>query len=151
MIRRPPRPTHTDTLFPYTTLFRSPEIKGATRWSSLGSLSLQPSEFAKPCFAVVTAWLFSLDHEETGIPGARIAIGLWLVMVSLLLIQPDVGQAVLLTAIWGTQLFLAGLPLAWIAGLAVVGAGGLVAAYFARPHVPARVGSFFDPTTGERY
>src|SRR3546814_14564650 len=94
----------TDTLFPYTTLFRSllvltlvagPEIKGATRWISLGSLSLQPSEFAKPCFAVVTAWLFSLDHEETGIPGARIAIGLWLVMVSLLLIQPDVGQAVL--------------------------------------------------------
>src|SRR3546814_6601680 len=133
------------------TLVAGPEIKGATRWISLGSLSLQPSEFAKPCFAVVTAWLFSLDHEETGIPGARIAIGLWLVMVSLLLIQPDVGQAVLLTAIWGTQLFLAGLPLAWIAGLAVVGAGGLVAAYFALPHVTARVDSFFDPTAGDRY
>src|SRR3546814_9620934 len=58
------------------TLVARPEIKGATRWISLGSLSLQPSEFAKPCFAVVTAWLFSLDHEETGIPGARIAIGL---------------------------------------------------------------------------
>src|SRR3546814_9160630 len=72
-------------------------------------------------------------------------------MVSLRLIQPDVGQAVLLTAIWGTQLFLAGLPLAWIAGLAVVGAGGLVAAYFALPHVTARVDSFFDPTAGDRY
>src|SRR3546814_17057097 len=84
-------------------------------------------------------------------PGARIAIGLWLVMVSLLLIQPDVGQAVLLTAIWGTQLFLAGLPLAWIAGLAVVGAGGLGAAYFALPPVTARVGSFFDPTACHRY
>src|SRR3546814_5205766 len=102
-------------------LMAGPGIKGATRWISLGSLSLQPSEFAKPCFAVVTAWLFSLDHEETGIPGARIAIGLWLAMVSLLLIQPDVRQAVLLTAIWGTQLFLAGLPLAWIAGLAEIG------------------------------
>src|SRR3546814_17134518 len=72
-------------------------------------------------------------------------------MVSLLLRQPDVGQAGLLTAIWGTQLFLAGLPLAWIAGLAVVGAGGLVAAYFALPHVTARVDSFFDPTAGDRY
>src|SRR3546814_16203836 len=48
------------------TLVAGPEIKGATRWISLGSLSLQPSEFAKPCFAVVTAWLFSLDHEEIG-------------------------------------------------------------------------------------
>jgi cell division protein FtsW len=133
------------------TLVAGAEIKGATRWISLGGFSLQPSEFAKPCFAVVSAWLFSLDREETGIPGARIAIGLWLAVVSLLLLQPDVGQAVLLTAIWGTQLFLAGLPLAWIAGFAVVGAGGLVAAYFALPHVTARVDSFFDPAAGDRY
>src|SRR3546814_18557742 len=81
MIRRPPRSKRTDTLFPDTTLFRS-EIKGATRWINFAGLSLQPSEFAKPCFAVVSAWLFSLDREETGIPGARIAIGLWLAVVA---------------------------------------------------------------------
>jgi cell division protein FtsW len=133
------------------TLFVGPEIKGATRWINLGGVSLQPSEFAKPCFAVVSAWLFSLDREETGIHGAKIAVGLWVVMVTLLLLQPDVGQAVLLSAIWGTQLFLAGLPLAWIAILAVVGAGGLVAAYFALPHVTARIDSFFDPAAGDRY
>ncbi|WP_420349761.1 putative lipid II flippase FtsW [Pelagibius sp.] len=133
------------------TLFVGPEIKGATRWISLGGLSIQPSEFAKPCFAVVAAWMFSLKSEETGVPGAKIAVALWLMMVALLLLQPDVGQAVLLTAIWGTQVFLAGLPLAWIAVLAVVGAGGLVAAYFALPHVSARVDSFFDPAAGDRY
>ena len=133
------------------TLLVGPEIKGATRWISLAGLSIQPSEFAKPCFAVVSAWLFSLNREETGVPGARIAVGLWLVVVTLLLLQPDVGQAVLLTAIWGTQVFLAGLPLAWIAVLAVVGAGGLVAAYLSLPHVSARVDSFFDPAAGDRY
>lgn len=133
------------------TLIAGPEIKGATRWISLGGISLQPSEFAKPCFAVVSAWLFSLDREETGIHGAKVAVGLWVVMVTLLLLQPDVGQAVLLSAIWGTQLFLAGLPLAWIAILAVVGASGLVAAYFALPHVTARIDSFFDPAAGDRY
>jgi cell division protein FtsW len=133
------------------TLVAGPEIKGATRWISLGGFSLQPSEFAKPCFAVVSAWLFSLDRVESGIPGPRIAVALWVVVVSLLLMQPDVGQAVLLTAIWGTQLFLAGLPLAWIAILAVAGASGLVAAYFARPHVTARIDSFFDPAAGDRY
>src|SRR3546814_2959443 len=145
MIRRPPRSKRTDTLFPDTTLFRS-EIKGATRWINFAGLSLQPSEFAKPCFAVVSAWLFSLDREETGIPGTRIAIGLWLAVVSLLLLQPDLGQAVLLTAIWGTQLFLAGLPLAWIAGFAGIGAGGLVAAYFELPHVTERGDHLYDPT-----
>jgi cell division protein FtsW len=100
---------------------------------------------------VASAWLFSLDREETGIPGARIAVALWVAVVSLLLMQPDVGQAVLVTAIWGTQLFLAGLPLAWIAVVAVVGAGGLVAAYFALPHVTARIDSFLDPAAGDRY
>ncbi len=133
------------------TLLIGPEIKGATRWINLAGFSIQPSEFAKPCFAVVAAWMFSLRQEETGVPGAKIAVGLWLMMVALLLLQPDVGQAVLLTAIWGTQVFLAGLPLAWIAVLAVVGASGLVTAYFALPHVSARVDSFFDPAAGDRY
>src|SRR3546814_18316445 len=115
MIRRPPRSKRTDTLFPDTTLFRS-EIKGATRWINFAGLSLQPSEFAKPCFAVVSAWLFSLDREETGIPGARIAIGLWLAVVALLLLQPDLGHAVLLPAILATQIFPPVHPLTWTPG-----------------------------------
>ncbi len=133
------------------TLVFGAETKGATRWINLAGFSLQPSEFVKPCFAVVTAWLFSLQREENGIPGTKIAIGLWLLVISLLLLQPDLGQAVLVSAIWGAQLFLAGLPLAWIAGLAVLGAGGLVAAYFALPHVTERINSFLDPASGDRY
>jgi len=133
------------------TLATGTEIKGATRWISLGAISLQPSEFVKPCFAVVSAWMFTLQREENGIPGAKIALGLWLLVTSLLLMQPDVGQAVLLSVIWGTQLFLAGLPLAWIAILAMLGAGSIVAAYFALPHVSARIDSFFDPAAGDRY
>jgi len=133
------------------TLVVGAETKGATRWISVAGFSLQPSEFAKPCFAVVSAWLFSLQREENGIPGTKIAIALWLTMISLLLLQPDLGQTVLVSAIWGAQLFLAGLPLAWIAGLAVIGAAGLVGAYFALPHVTERIDSFLDPASGDQY
>ncbi|MEQ9609530.1 MAG: FtsW/RodA/SpoVE family cell cycle protein, partial [Kiloniellaceae bacterium] len=83
------------------TLAVGAETKGATRWINLAGLSLQPSEFVKPCFAVVTAWMFSLQREENGIPGTKIAIGLWLLVISLLLLQPDLGQAVLVSTIWG--------------------------------------------------
>src|SRR3989337_35419 len=40
-------------------LFVGPEIKGAQRWLQIGVVSLQPSEFVKPAFIVLTAWLFN--------------------------------------------------------------------------------------------
>ncbi len=139
------------TVLLVVTLLTGTEIKGATRWISLGGLSLQPSEFLKPFFAVFAAWMFAADQTEQGIPGTRIALGSWLVLVSLLLLQPDVGQAFVLTAVWGLQLFLAGLPLLWVGGLGIVGLLGLVGAYFFLPHVAARIDSFLDPAAGDRY
>src|SRR5581483_11186081 len=50
------------------------EIKGARRWISLPGLSLQPSEFVKPTFAIVAAWLFSDQKERPEFHGNLIAI-----------------------------------------------------------------------------
>ncbi len=133
------------------TLLVGVEIKGATRWISLGGLSLQPSEFLKPCFVVLSAWLFAAEKGEQGIPGSAIAITLWLGVTALLLMQPDVGQAFMVTAVWGAQFFLAGLPLIWVGLLAALGLLALAAAYFALPHVGARIDSFIDPQGGDRY
>ena len=133
------------------TLLVGVEIKGATRWISLGGLSLQPSEFLKPCFVVLSAWLFAAEKGEQGIPGSAIAIALWLGVTALLLLQPDVGQAFMVTAVWGAQFFLAGLPLMWVGLLAALGLLALAAAYFALPHVGARVDSFLDPQGGDHY
>ena len=133
------------------TLLTGKEINGATRWISLGGPSLQPSEFVKPCFAVVAAWLFAHERCQIGFPGRLLAAGLWLVVVTLLLLQPDVGQAFVVTAVWGVQFFLAGLPVVWVGLLAVLGSLGLIGAYFALPHVTQRIDTFLDPQAGDRY
>ena len=93
------------------TFFIGPEIKGARRWIDIGPLSIQPSEFIKPTFAVVGAWLFSIRGEGARLAGRNICIALYGLVVSLLLLQPDVGMTVVVSAVWFTQFFLAGLSL----------------------------------------
>ncbi len=133
------------------TLMLGSEIKGATRWISLFGFSLQPSEFVKPFFAVVAAWMFAAEKDDQAIPGSAIATGLWLVVATLLLMQPDVGQTALITAIWAAQFFLSGLSLFWVSLLVAIAVAGLAGTYFALPHVAARINSFLDPAAGDRY
>jgi cell division protein FtsW len=133
------------------TLFSGTEIKGATRWLSLFGLSIQPAEFVKPFFAVFAAWMFAASKEEASIPGAWIATGLWLVLTLILLLQPDVGQAFLLTAIWAGEFFLAGLPLIWVGALVALPLVGLIIAYLTLSHVTKRIDTFLDPGAGDRF
>jgi len=125
------------------------EIKGARRWINFAGLSLQPSEFIKPTFAVVTAWMFSEQKNRSGIPGNLIAILLYLMVAAMLLLQPDLGQAVVITAIWFSQFFLAGLPLILVGCLSLMGGAGLVGAYYTFPHVASRINRFIDPASGD--
>src|SRR5262249_8287667 len=127
------------------------EIKGARRWISLPGFSLQPSEFVKPTFAVLCAWLFAEQKARPGFPGNVIAIVLFIGLIAMLLKQPDFGMAVVVAAGWVAQLFMAGLRLFWMAGGVVAGAGGLAGAYLWLPHVTSRVNRFLDPVAGENY
>lgn len=127
------------------------EIKGATRWLALGGFSLQPSEFAKPFFAVVTAWMFAEWRRDETFPGHVIAIGLYLMTAALLLSQPDLGMTVVVSAIWFGQFFLAGLPMILVVGFIAAGVLGLIGAYFLFPHVSSRIDRFLDPSAGDSY
>ncbi len=133
------------------TLTSGAEIKGARRWISIAGFSLQPSEFVKPSFIVVAAWMFAQARLKRGSPGNFLIGGLFLLVIGLLLMQPDFGMAVVIAAVWFTQFFLAGLPLAWMAVLMVMAGGGLAAGYFALPHVASRIDRFLDPATGDSY
>jgi cell division protein FtsW len=137
------------------TLITGVEIKGATRWISAGPMSLQPSEFLKPAFAVVTAWMFSQQHAARAagrsFPGYPLAIGLLLAVVCVLMLQPDFGMTFVCTAIWFAEFFLAGLPIVFVLALAVAAIGALVAAYFTFPHIASRIDRFFDPALGDAY
>jgi cell division protein FtsW len=69
--------------------------KGAVRWYSLGFASVQPSEFLKPAFVVTVAWLMAAAQELNGPPGRLWSFMLAVMIVGLLAIQPDFGQAAL--------------------------------------------------------
>ncbi|MFQ5625697.1 MAG: putative lipid II flippase FtsW [Methyloligellaceae bacterium] len=135
----------------FATLFIGAEIKGASRWLQLGGVSLQPSEFAKPAFVVVCAWLFAEAQSRDDVPSLPLAIAFYAVFVCLLTLQPDFGQAFLVTLVWGGLFFLAGMPVIWV-GLLVIGLlmGGM-AAYLSVPHVAARVDRFVNPAAGDTY
>lgn len=121
-----------------------PEIKGATRWISLGSFKLQPSEFVKPCFAIVVAWLLNLWREEKILPfGWLITLTLLLIVCTLLILQPDTGMTFVILATWAMQIFLAGIPIPTLMILAIFIAPitGLLL-YFLLPHVQTRIEKF---------
>lgn len=132
-------------------LLTGTQIKGATRWVSIGGSSIQPSEFAKPCFAIVSAWLMSLSKQKKDFPGQRFAFGVYLAVLCLLLLEPDLGMSFVMSCIWGAQVFLSGLPLIYIIVLAGAGALGLFGAYMFFPHVTSRVDRFLDPAAGDNY
>ena len=125
--------------------------KGAQRWLQLGGFSLQPSEFVKPAVIVLAAWMFSEGQKGRGVPGVSIAFGLYGLIVGLLLIQPDVGQTVLLTIAFGATFFMAGVPLKWIMGLAAVAIPVLLSTYFIFDHVAARVKKFLSPEKADTH
>ena len=135
----------------FLTLLIGTEIKGARRWLTVGGLSLQVSEFVKPAFAVTAAWMFAARRLGEDIPGNAICVALFLVVILLLLAQPDVGQTVIVTAVWFSQWFLAGLPMMWVAVLISLGLCGLVTAYFVFPHVASRIDRFLNPEAGDSY
>ena len=137
------------------TLLIGTEIKGARRWISLPGMSLQPSEFLKPCFAVVAAWLIAEGRRNRRlfgpVPGVVLAFVVFGVIAALLKSQPDMGMLVVIVGVFFMQLFVGGLNLVLVG----VGAGGIAAAavgaYSFFPHVRSRVERFLHPDTGDNF
>ena len=123
-------------------LFFGTEVKGARRWVELGPISVQPSEFMKPAFVVVCAWLFAERSRRADIPGNLFSIMILMVVCALLVAQPDLGQTILTAAVWGGLFFMAGLPWLWIVMLGGVATFGFAGAYFVFPHVASRIDRF---------
>ncbi|MGH6985212.1 MAG: peptidoglycan glycosyltransferase FtsW [Caulobacteraceae bacterium] len=119
--------------------------KGATRWVEVAGFTLQPSEFLKPALIVMAAWMFSEAHKGQGVPGVTIAFLLYAVSAGLLLIEPDIGQTVLITVAFGAVFWMAGMPMIWILILGGAALVGLSSTYFLFQHVAVRVDGFIKP------
>jgi cell division protein FtsW len=133
------------------TLLWGPMVNGAHRWLDIEGVTFQPSELAKPAFAVVTAWLLALQQRHADWRFGAFAGALLVSVLALLALQPDYGMAAVVAAVWFGQAFLAGLPLLWV-GMAVIGGAAAVsAAYTFVPHVTERIDRFLYPGSGENY
>jgi cell division protein FtsW len=118
---------------------------GATRWLTIGGLRLQPSEFVKPALVVVAAYWLAARDGMTGLPRAALPVAL---VTALLLLQPDVGQALLVLAVFAVMIFAAGLAWPWVAAFAGgAGATGFLA-YQGFDHVRTRIDAFLAADPG---
>ncbi len=135
----------------FLTLVHGVEIKGARRWIALPGMSIQPSEFLKPCFAVVTAWLLTEARKGLGVPARLAAFGVFGLILMLLKSQPDIGMLSVVTAVFFAQLFIDGMNMAFVGmGIASMGAAAM-GAYVFFPHVRSRVTRFLHPGQGDDY
>jgi cell division protein FtsW len=129
--------------------FLGPEIHGARRWLSLGGHSIQPSEFVKPAFVILSAWLFAESETRKDMPAVPLSVLMAVLLATFLLAEPDVGQTLLITVVWGALFYLSGQALLGAGIIGACGAMGLVFAYSSFDHVASRIDRFLAPTPGD--
>ena len=127
------------------------EIKGARRWLVIFGMNIQPSEFVKPAFVVLVAWLFGESAKRPDMPANTISLAMLLTVIALLVLQPDFGQTMLVVLVWSALFFMAGMRMIWVFGIAGLAGAGLTAAYFTVPHVARRIQHFLNPAAGDSY
>jgi cell division protein FtsW len=133
------------------TLLVGPEVKGSRRWITLIGINVQASESAKPAFVVIAAWLFAESAKRPEMPATSMALLLLLVLVWLLVMEPDFGQTMLILMVWGALFFIAGMRMIWVLGLAGAAGAGLFGAYLLVPHVAGRIKRFMNPASGDTF
>ena len=126
--------------------FIGTEVNGARRWLNLG-ISVQPSEVLKPAFAVTMAWILSWKMRDPAMPVVGASGALLGLIVILLMMQPNLGSAVLFTGAWFVMVMLAGLPLQRVGMLTGAGIGLIIAAYLFYENGRNRINSFFGGGT----
>ena len=124
--------------------------KGAVRWYALGFASLQPSEFLKPGFVVVSAWMLAAAQEINGPPGRMYSFILAMCIAVMLALQPDFGQACLVLFAWGVMYFVAGAPILLLMGMAGLVVFGGTLAYQYSEHFARRIDGFLSPDVDPR-
>ena len=127
------------------------EIKGARRWLIVFGVNIQPSEFLKPAFVILVAWLFGESAKRADMPANTMSLVMLLMVVTLLVLQPDFGQTMLVALVWGALFFMAGMRVVWVFGIAGMAGAGLVAAYYTVPHVARRIQHFLNPSSGDTF
>ncbi|HEY8604661.1 putative peptidoglycan glycosyltransferase FtsW [Tsuneonella suprasediminis] len=122
------------------------EVNGAKRWINLG-IGFQPSEFLKPGFAILLAWIVSWRMRDPDMPVLAIITGIMGLVAALMMMQPDLGGTILFGGVWFVIILLAGIQLQRVGMLAGAGLVLLTATYFLYDNARHRIDSFFGGGT----
>ncbi len=133
------------------TLYYGAEVKGARRWLVLAGVNIQPSEFLKPAFVILTAWLFAESSRKADVPANTLATVALIAVITVLVLQPDFGQTLLIALVFGALFFMTGMRFVWVLVLGGVAVAGGIGAYATIPHVARRVKRFLDPASGDTF
>ena len=118
--------------------------KGAYRWLSLGFISFQPSELIKPFYVIFASWLFVSSIEKAGLPGISISAVVSLILIGLLVLQPDFGQASLIIATWSIIYFASGAPVLLLIIVAALAAASGFYIFKSYTYVADRITNFMN-------
>ena len=133
------------------TQFYGAEVKGAHRWIIIAGINIQPSEFMKPAFVILVAYLFAESAKKPDVPANTMALSLLIASVVALVMQPDFGQTMLISLVWGALFFMAGMRMVWVVSFGGVASLGLFSAYYFVPYIARRIKRFLDPASGDTF
>ena len=118
---------------------------GASRWISIfGIITVQPSEFLKPCLIILSAWFFARSKQENNSKYTLIPGLLFIVVASLLMLQPDLGQTILLFITISCLVFIQGFPWLIIAPAGLISMLTIIFFYFNFPHFASRFDAWIE-------
>ena len=131
------------------------EIKGAKRWLDLYVFRLQPIEIIKPFFVLITASLICSGKENHSKYSYFLSLTVLLIIIILLLNQPDIGQSILLLTTWVSIIFISGIKVSYILlifGLLIL---CFILLLLMLPekfgYITQRFSTFFDPSKGDSF
>ena len=131
------------------TFFFGTQIKGSRRWLYIFGFSLQPSEFLKVMFIPISALILCMLEQISVIKVYIVSSLLCFLTIGLLILQPDIGMAMLIFSSWAVQIFISGIPMILIFIPLIVFVAGIVLAYIFFEHVHLRIDSFIHSISGE--
>tara|TARA_A100001037_G_C15121153_1_gene623898 strand:- start:787 stop:1911 length:1125 start_codon:yes stop_codon:yes gene_type:complete len=129
------------------------EVKGAKRWLNLYVFRIQPIEFVKPFLILVIAQIITSDHIKNLKSSHLISFILLSIVTFLLLIQPDLGQTVLIISTWISLIFVSGLNIFFLFMILAFAILSFFILLYIAPdkfsYIITRLTSFMDPTKSE--
>ena len=131
------------------------EVKGAKRWLDFHFFRLQPIEILKPFFILATVKILTLENFKNSKINYLLSFLILVLVIVLLIDQPDLGQSILLIGSWIVTIFISGVSLLYILGFLFLFVITISSFLFLMPekfgYITKRLITYIDPSKGEEF